>query len=213
MIIPTLNEAQNLAAVLEALAWKDGAGDEVIVVDGGSDDGTREIAKQGGARVLKGLCAGRARQMNLGAKEAQGDILFFLHGDTLVPDEALLLIDEVCEDEQIVGGGFIRQFDSDSRWLDWTCRLADWRSEQWGVFLGDQGIFVRRAVFDQMGGFDENLSCCEDLRFSMQLRERGKVVALRPAVLSSARRFDKRGPFRTTLRDACLAARSWWQQM
>ncbi|MCF6312966.1 MAG: TIGR04283 family arsenosugar biosynthesis glycosyltransferase [Verrucomicrobiales bacterium] len=208
VIIPTLNEAENLAAVLEALAWRKGDGNEVIVVDGGSGDGTQEIAKKEGAQVLACVAAGRAMQMNRGTEAALGEILFFLHGDTLVPDGALDLIAELCSDAQVVGGGFLRQFDSDSRWLDWTCRLADWRSENWGVFLGDQGIFVRRAVFDQIGGFDENLSCCEDLRFSMQLRERGEVVALRPAVLSSARRFDKWGPLRTTLRDACLAARA-----
>jgi len=205
VIIPTFNEAENLEQVLRALLLS--ARDEVIVVDGGSGDGTQEIAKRGGARVLQGVCADRGQQMNLGAKEAQGELLFFLHGDTVVPDGALDLIDEVCADGQVVGGGFLRQFDSDSIWLDWTCRLADWRSEHWGVFLGDQGIFVRREVFERLGGFDKNLTCCEDLHFSMKLKNEGAVVALRPAVLSSARRFERLGPLLTTLRDGWLAAR------
>ncbi len=210
VIIPTLNEAEYLARVLQALAAGRGGANEVIVVDGGSRDGSRKIAKKGGAQVIDCLSAGRARQMNRGAEAAQGELLFFLHGDTLVPDGALDLIEKALEDENVVGGGFIRQFDSDSRWLDWTCRLSDWRSERLGVFLGDQGIFVRREIFDKMGGFDESLACCEDLRFSMKLREQGCVAALRPAVISSARRFEKLGPICTTLRDGYFAIRHFF---
>ncbi|NOX99983.1 MAG: glycosyltransferase family 2 protein [Verrucomicrobia bacterium] len=207
VIIPTLNEAANLALVLEALDSGEKRGNEVIVVDGGSEDETEFIAKQGGAKVINCSPVGRARQMNRGAVEAQGEGLFFLHGDTVVPDGALDLITDVFQNTAAVGGGFIREFDSDSWWLKWTCRLAEWRSEQGGVFLGDQGIFVRRDVFEKLGGFDETLQRCEDLRFSMEMREQGTVVALRPAVISSARRFEKLGPVRTTLRDAWLAAR------
>lgn len=207
VIIPTLNEAKNLAGVLQALAAEQGSEDEVIVVDGGSGDGTKKIAKQGGAQMIECLTGGRSRQMNLGAEKTEGEVLFFLHGDTLVPDGALELIAAALEDENVVGGGFIREFDSDSKWLDWTCRLADWRSERLGVFLGDQGIFVRREVFEKLEGFDANLTCCEDLRFSMGMRQQGEVVALRPAVLSSARRFDKLGVVRRTLRDAWLGLR------
>ncbi len=204
VIIPTLNEAENLAMVLAALGQREKRGNEVIVVDGGSEDETGSIAKQRGVKVINCSPAGRARQMNRGAEESQGDVLFFLHGDTVVPDGALDLIADVCRNSSVVGGGFIREFDSDSQWLRWTCRLADWRSERGGVFLGDQGIFVRRDVFEKLGGYDETLQRCEDLQFSMKMRERGKVVALRPAVISSARRFEKLGPVGTTLRDG------WW---
>jgi len=204
VIIPTLNEAEHLAEVLEALAVESKGPHEVIVVDGGSDDGTESIAGEGGARIIACSTAGRACQMNCGAAEAQGEVLFFLHGDTLVPEDALNLIDEALANSEVVGGGFIRRFDSDSWWLNLTCRLADWRSERWGIFLGDHGMFVRSEDFEELGGFDENLLRCEDLDFSLNMREQGKVVALRPAVVSSARRFDELGPFRTTLRDA------WW---
>lgn len=204
VIVPTLNEAENLAEVLEALELGQKGGHEVIVVDGGSDDGTQSIAARREAQVLACSPAGRARQMNLGAEKAKGEILFFLHGDTVVPDGALDLIEEAFDDSEMKGGGFVREFDSDSSWLEWTCRLADWRSENWGMFLGDQGIFVRRDVFEAMGGFDESLQRCEDLQFSMRMRGQGKVVALRPAVVSSARRFKKLGPVLTTLRDG------WW---
>lgn len=204
MIIPTLNEEENLARVLEALTLGKKGRHEVIVVDGGSADDTKSIAEERGAQVVICSPAGRARQMNLGAEKAKGEILFFLHGDTVVPDETLDLIVEAFDGNEVKGGGFIRKFDSDSSWLDWTCRLADWRSENWGMFLGDQGIFVRRDVFETMGGFEESLQHCEDLHFSMKLREQGRVVALRPAVVSSARRFERLGPVRTTLRDG------WW---
>lgn len=207
VIIPTLNEATCLAKALDALAAEPAGSHEVLVVDGGSDDATGSIAREGGARVVDCLPAGRARQMNCGAALARGDVLFFLHGDTLVPDGIFDLIGEAMEDGNIVGGGFLRQFDSDSQWLELTCRLADWRSERWGVFLGDQGIFVRREVFERVGGFDENLPCCEDLRFSMKLRRQGKVVALHPPLVSSARRFDERGPIRTTLQDGLRVVR------
>lgn len=204
VIIPTLNEAVHLASVLDALAVEPGLLYEVVVVDGGSNDDTLAVAKTGKARVVVCSPGGRARQMNRGAEESSGDILFFLHADTLVPNGALALIEEACGRDGLVGGGFIRQFDSDSSLLQWTCRLADWRSENWGLFLGDQGIFVKREIFESLGGFDENLSRCEDLRFSMSMRDAGEVVALRPAVVSSARRFEKLGPICTTLRDG------WW---
>lgn len=203
MIIPTLNEAANLAGVLGALDVTLSGPHEVVVVDGGSKDETGVIAKEGGARLITCSPAGRARQLNRGVAETGGELLFFLHGDTLVPTGALDLIAEAFEDNEVVGGGFLREFDSDSRWLELTCRIADWRGEQRGVFLGDQGIFVKREVFEKMGGFDESLVRCEDLSFSMKLRDYGKIVALHPAVVSSARRFEELGPFRTTLRD-------WW---
>jgi rSAM/selenodomain-associated transferase 2 len=207
VIIPTLNEAACLAKVLDGLLAEPAGDHEVLVVDGGSGDATGSIAWERGARVITCSPAGRARQMNRGAEEAGGDVLFFLHGDTLVPEGVLGLITGALQDGAVAGGGFLRQFDSNSRWLEWTCRLADWRSEKWGVFLGDQGIFVRRGVFDRVGGFDEGLSRCEDLRFSMKLRQQGKVVALHPPLVSSARRFAEKGPIRTTLRDGLWAAR------
>ncbi len=204
VVIPTLNEAPRLAGVLQALSPGTAGVHEVLVVDGGSDDATWPIAEKCGARVLACSPAGRARQMNRGAEQAGGDVLFFLHGDTMVPNGVFDLIRGAMEDGGTVGGGFLRRFDSRSRWLQMTCRLADWRSEQWGVFLGDQGIFVRRDVFEEIGGFDESLACGEDLRFSMALRRQGKVVALHPPLISSARRFDERGAIKTTLRDG------WW---
>lgn len=173
MIIPTLNEAENLAGVLAALMPEEDH--EVIVVDGGSDDGTDTIAIEAGARVITSSSAGRAHQMNVGAAEAEGEVLFFLHGDTVVPVGALGLIIDALENSEVVGGGFLREFDSDSQWLGLTCRLADWRSENLGIFLGDQGIFVRQNIFKEMGGFDENLSRCEDLKFSIKLRKQGGV--------------------------------------
>jgi len=125
VIIPTVNEASCLANVLEALTLESRGDYEVIVVDGGSNDGTESIAKEAGARVIVCSPAGRALQMNRGVAEAGGEALFFLHGDTLVPTGAIDFIAEAFENSEVVGGGFLREFDSTSLWLGMTCRMAE----------------------------------------------------------------------------------------
>jgi len=148
----------------------------------------------------------RARQMNFGAAEARGRILLFLHADTLLPAGALSKIVEAIDRRGAVGGGFSRRYRSRSLTLALTCRLADLRNRFFGWHLGDQAIFVRRDVFEQLGGFLD-IPIFEDLDFSRRLRAAGRIVSLQPPVLSSARRFAGKGPLRTTFDDLRLTRR------
>jgi hypothetical protein len=144
--------------------------------------------------------------MNLGAGHAQGEILLFLHADTILAPSGLDIIERTLKNEQIVGGGFARRFDSRSVLLKCTCLLAEVRNRALGWFLGDQAIFVRRSVFLRLGGF-RNMDRFEDLDFSRRLGRLGRLVTLRPPVTTSARRFEREGPFRRTVRDFLLTMR------
>ena len=204
IVIPTLNEAEHLPVTLEKLRTN-ATEHEIVIADGGSTDATVQIASAGGAKVI---CAekGRSFQMNAGAKAAGGDIFLFLHADTQIRPTSLSQIENALRDVRVVGGGFARRFNSDSLFLRGTCVIAAWRSSLFGLFLGDQGIFVRRDVFEKLGCFKE-MNLFEDVDFSRRLAKTGRTVTLRPAVISSARRFKKRGPFLTTCRDLWLTAK------
>lgn len=204
IVIPTLNEAEQLPKTLgSAQAGKANVDFETVVVDGGSIDATVDVALGLGARVEHAPAAGRALQMNLGAAVARGKILLFLHADTWLNQGSLESIRVALQAPEVVGGAFERSFNLSSAFLRWTCRLAAWRSRWLGWFLGDQGIFVRRSVFEALGGFPD-WPRFEDLEFSRRLARRGRVVTLRPPVVSSGRRFQAMGPVRRTLVDAWL---------
>ncbi len=205
IIIPTLNEAALLPGTLAALAANT-PGHEVIVVDGGSTDATLPLARAAGARVMVAGRARRAGQMNLGATAAAGEALLFLHADTRLAPGGLAALQTALTRPGVVGGAFARRFDSPSRLLEWTCRLSDLRGRGLGWFLGDQGVFVRRATFAALGGFRE-WDWFEDLDFARRLARAGRVRLIGPPVLSSARRFARRGPLRTTLADSWLTVR------
>jgi hypothetical protein len=148
----------------------------------------------------------RASQMNHGRRLARGDVLLFLHADTLIARVALTKIIDALRRRQVVGGAFARRYASRSVFLLATCLLTEIRGKAFGWFLGDQAIFVRRDVFDSLGGFRE-LEIFEDLDFSRRMKRVGRVMTLRPPVVSSARRFSRRGPVRTTLADIWLTYR------
>ena len=202
VIIPTLNESAHLAGTLEPLVH---SGCEIIVVDGGSDDSTPDIATACDSIFLPSKTRGRSFQMNLGATSAQGDLFLFLHADTILSPLAITNLTRAFEeDPDLTGGSFFRFFDSESRFLRTTCHWANWRTRRWGIFLGDQGIFVRSSIFRELNGFREDLPYGEDLDFSIRLRKLGKTIALEPPVISSARRFYKLGPLRQTVKDLLL---------
>jgi len=205
VIIPTLNEGAYLEKTLQLLA-RNAARHEVIVSDGGSQDATTRIAVEQGARLVSTPIPGRSMQMNSGAQIAVGETLLFLHADTRVRNTSLGQIETALQRPEVVGGGFARRFDSGSLFLKLTCSLATWRSRGLGWFLGDQGIFVLREVFDQLHGFKE-MGAFEDLDFSRRLARSGKVVTISPGIISSARRFGPRGPFLTTCSDFRLTCR------
>lgn len=205
IIIPALDEAAVIGATIGS-AQCAFVENEIIVVDGGSADATAQVAETAGCRVVGTQQRQRAAQMNLGATLARGEVLLFLHADTHIQKGALQAIREAMRDARTVGGAFVRRYDSGSWMLALTCRLAGWRNALFGWHLGDQAMFVRADVFRRSGGFAQ-VAQFEDLDFSRNLSRFGCVVTLRPAVISSARRFARRGPLLTTLRDFLLTCR------
>ena len=195
VVIPTLNEADTIERTLACVRQ---AGEcEIIIVDGGSDDGTLEIARKSADRVLSAQ-RGRACQMNAGAQVATGETILFLHADTLPPSGFPHLIEQALTDPDVVGG----RFDVDLDAPGWPFRmigaLMNIRSRLTHIATGDQGIFVRRETFGSIGGYPE-LDIMEDLELSRQLKRAGKVACLRNRVRTSARRWQKHGVTKTIL--------------
>ena len=205
IIIPTLNEERTIVATLAQTA---GLGfDELIVTDGGSLDQTLllvesyRLSTQHSAlspiQLVTAPC-GRARQMNEGAKSSRGEILLFLHADTQLPNDAKKMIDMTLADQRMVGGWFDVQFDRPSMWGTIISRLMNWRSRLSGLATGDQALFVRRSIFEQMGGFAD-MPLMEDIEFSHRLKQKGATTALTTTVTTSFRRWEQHGPLRTIL--------------
>jgi rSAM/selenodomain-associated transferase 2 len=206
IIIPVFNEELYLSATLAAIKTNESP-HEIIVVDAGSSDASINVALDYGARVLSTAVKQRADQMNRGAQSARGNIFVFLHADTRLPRNALAKIESAIARQHVVGGGFARRYDSPSWFLRGTCALAEIRTRLFGGwFLGDQAIFVRRGVFDKLGGF-RDLDLFEDLDFSRRMRCEGRLITLRPAVTTSSRRFALIGPVRTTWMDLLITWR------
>lgn len=207
IIVPTFSEAERIGGFLKRSDGLDPmVGREILVADGGSFDGTPEQAEAHGIRVLRNLPRQRAAQMNAAARVARGDIFLFLHVDTDLVPGCLNTLSSTMRAPDICGGAFARYYDSPSWFLRGTCWLAAWRGRASGWFLGDQAIFVRRSVFEIIGGYPEQ-DLFEDLDFSRRMKRHGRVVLLRPPVLSSDRRFKACGPLRTTWSDFRMTLR------
>jgi rSAM/selenodomain-associated transferase 2 len=192
-----LNEERAIGAALDAIRAGAPAA-EIIVVDGGSSDRSIEIANTRGAQILTAV-RGRARQMNAGAAIAHGNVLVFVHADTLVPPTFASDIASVLEDPNIMGGRF--DVELDELPLVWRLlgKLISLRSRIMRSATGDQAIFVRRETFAAMGGFRE-IDLCEDVDFARRLKRSGRVACLRSRVVTSARRWRQNGLVRTVLK-------------
>jgi rSAM/selenodomain-associated transferase 2 len=196
IIIPALNEADTLGALLADLAPLRAAGAEVMLVDGGSSDGTPERAAGQVDRVLR-AARGRAVQMNAGARAATGDVLWFLHADTRVPAGAAAALADAC-----AAGARWGRFDVRLSGRHPLLRLVErgmnLRSRLTGIATGDQGIFVTRAAFEQVGGFPP-LALMEDVALSVAMRRLARPACLRARLIASSRRWEEHGVLRTIL--------------
>jgi rSAM/selenodomain-associated transferase 2/rSAM/selenodomain-associated transferase 1 len=195
IIIPALNEADTIAATLSALTNR--AEVEVILVDGGSCDDTADIARSSGAKVLT-TTPSKARQMNAGAAAATGEILLFLHADTRLPKNFEKPILDKISQNGVAAGAFQLCIDSDGRGLRFIERVANWRSRHLQAPYGDQGIFVTKALFDEIGGYPD-IPIMEDFELIRRLRRKGKIVILNEALKTSPRRWLNMGIFKTWL--------------
>jgi rSAM/selenodomain-associated transferase 2 len=197
IIIPAFNEAERIVAAVSR-AVTSGA-QEVIVVDGGSEDGTLELARQQPCQTLSGP-RGRAVQQNLGARHARGDVVLFLHADTWLEPDGVRQIGAACDDPRVVAGAFRQRIEAEGRLyrlLEWG---NAWRARRRGLPYGDQGIFVRRTAFEAVGGFPE-MRLLEDLLLMKRLRRQTKPVLLPGPLHVDARRWRRHGVLRQTARN------------
>ena len=194
IIVPTLDEAGLIAATLAALAPLRVLGHEVLVVDGGSRDGTLALCR-GRADAAFIAPRGRARQMNAGAARARGDVLLFLHADTLLPVHADALVAEALQGDASWGRFDVR-IAGRSPMFPVIAALMNRRSCWTGIATGDQAMFVRRDVFERLGGFAD-LALMEDVDLSRRLCAQGAPACLRERAVTSGRRWEARGVWRT----------------
>jgi rSAM/selenodomain-associated transferase 2 len=198
IVMPCLDEAAGIAAVLTPLQAYRAGGHEVIVADGGSSDGTVECARPLADRVI-GCGRGRARQMNAGAAAATGDLLLFLHADTCLPAEADRLIRKGLAAGGRCWGRFDVRLSGALPMLRLVEGLMNTRSRLTGIATGDQAIFVTRQAFESVGRYPE-IPLMEDIALSTRLRRIGRPLCLSARVVTSSRRWERDGVWRTILR-------------
>jgi len=195
IVIPTRNEAKTLGVVLErACAAPDV---DVVVVDGGSTDGTTEVAAGQPATHLLQCAPGRGAQMNHGAREARGEILLFLHADTLLPVGYEATVRRSLAQPGVVGGAFRLRIDSSRTAFRWIETVANFRAGTLQFPYGDQALFMRASTFEELGGFPE-LPLMEDFELVRRLRRLGRIRLADEAATTSSRRWDDLGVWRTT---------------
>jgi len=194
VIVPTLNEAASIGDTLQPLQALRSRGHEVILVDGGSEDDTLQLAA-GLADLCISAPSGRARQMNAGAAAARGDVLWFLHADTRAAPAADRVIAAACATPGC-WGRFDVHLSGRQPLLRVVERLMNLRSRMTGIATGDQGIFVSRALFERVGGFPD-LPLMEDIELSKRLRRIRRPLCLSQQLVTSSRRWERRGIVRT----------------
>jgi rSAM/selenodomain-associated transferase 2 len=194
IVVPVLDEAQTLAPRLQALQGLRERGARVVVVDGGSQDGSFEIAHCLADLALRAP-RGRATQMNAGAAACPADVLLFLHADTTLPADAEQLVGRALQGRS-GWGRFDVRIDSDRPLLRLVGFMMNWRSRCSGIATGDQAMFIRHDLFQQVGGIPD-LPLMEDIALSKALKRHGRPACLRQRVVTSARRWERGGVWRT----------------
>jgi rSAM/selenodomain-associated transferase 2 len=197
IVVPMLNEVVMLPVLFEHLLPLIHGGAEVILVDGGSHDGSAQLARRAGFTVLNAP-RGRARQMNAGAAQATGDVLLFLHADTRLPPSAHLLIAQALADGRAVWGRFDVRIEGQSRWFLVIAGCMNLRSRLTGIATGDQAIFVTKEAFARVGGYPEQ-ALMEDIELSARLKLLSRPACLRARAATSGRRWEAQGIWRTIL--------------
>lgn len=200
IIIPTQNEEAHIKTLLNSLNNL-GAFFEIIVVDGHSTDQTAALAGKFAKVIFSDL--GRGRQMNVGAKEASGEVLWFIHADCLPHQQSVPAIKNILSDPEVVGGGFEYNLTAPG----WMLRLSEFLSNRKNHLLqliyGDMGIFVRREIFEKIGGYKE-IPLMEDMEFCKDLKKEGKIVILPQRIDTSARRWLEEGIYKNMVRNWLL---------
>ncbi|MHB8667048.1 MAG: TIGR04283 family arsenosugar biosynthesis glycosyltransferase [Burkholderiales bacterium] len=204
IIIPTLDEAAHIAATLRSLADLRRRGHEIIVADGGSGDATAVLARGLADRIVYSP-AGRAEQMNAGARAAAGDVLVFLHADSRLPPQADELILHGLAGSDCVWGRFDVRIAGAHPLLRLVERMMNLRSRMTRICTGDQGIFVQRKTFEAVGGYPRQ-ALMEDIALSARLRRLSAPLCLRQRCSTSARRWERDGVMRTV-------ALMWWLRL
>ena len=206
VVVPVLNEAGGMVALLRQLAPLRARGVELLVIDGGSEDDTVALCAGLVDAVLRSA-RGRARQMNLGASRAQGEVLLFLHADTVLPPDA----DTLLKNALAAGaqwGRFDVRISGSSPMFRLIAALMNRRSRWTGIATGDQALFVRRALFERLGGFPDQ-PLMEDIEMSRRLRAVAAPACLRQRVTTSGRRWEEHGVWRTIALMWLLRWRYW----
>lgn len=201
VIIPCLNEQDHIERTIHS-AWDNNA--EIIVVDGGSEDSTRAIAAMAGAHVLE-TGKGRALQQNAGAAKAGGDVLLFLHADSRLPGSYVDLVFDMLMDPKVIAGAFLFRTDLSGLFMKAIEFLTNMRSRLFELPYGDQGIFLRRSVFEEAGGFPE-VQLGEDFYFVRRLSKKGRIETVPAPIITSGRRWRRIGPVRTSLLNQVMVA-------
>ncbi|MBE9223990.1 TIGR04283 family arsenosugar biosynthesis glycosyltransferase [Phormidium sp. LEGE 05292] len=195
VIIPVLNEAKVIKNIL--LNLQNYSELEVIVVDGGSEDETFAIAESFGCKVLSSP-RGRSIQMNAGAAIATGNILLFLHGDTILPANFPQMVLAATQKPGVVGGAFELAIDAKIRGIRLVEKMVNWRSHFFSLPYGDQAIFIKAEIFQKIGCFPIQ-PIMEDFVFIRKLKKIGKIAIISPPVITSGRRWQQLGIIKTTL--------------
>ena len=202
IITPLLNERGHINSFLDNISKIEG-NFELILVDGGSVDGTMDEVMTNRSRFNKRLSileseSGRANQMNKGAEYANGDILLFLHVDCSIQKGSLEIIENTVKSGKVIGGGFKQAFSNSDSFLQFVSILGNIRTRVMKIFFGDYGVFIRKDVFEKVGGYD-NIQFLEDVELSNKVKKYGKLIQIDSVILTSPRRYETKGRLRLSI--------------